>query len=112
MCKYFSMFSYLRRFDTILQLQNATFKDKMTPSHLYELQGYFKNPYESLLGEMEGTLCKVSHHLYMPANEYGDRPVYIQELDPEDKRLYGNTAYFNEHLDKTNAKKFAQPPEE
>uniref|UniRef100_A0A7S4HLR8 Uncharacterized protein n=1 Tax=Vannella robusta TaxID=1487602 RepID=A0A7S4HLR8_9EUKA len=106
------MYRYMKRVDILAKQQNVSFKGKMTPAHAWELKGYFKNPYEALLGEMEGTMVKVTHNLHMPAGDYGDRPVYIEELHKDDKRIYGDTTWFHENLDKTDSKKYAVAVEE
>ena len=81
----------------------------MTPAHNYEMNGYHRNPYEALLGEMEGTLVKVSHKLHVKANSYGDRPMYFEERDPEDNRLFNDTTWFHKNLDTSNTAKNANP---
>merc|ERR1712173_137232 len=89
--------------------QQANLKGVMTPAHDNELRGYHRNIYEAIAGEMEGTLVPVSHDLWMPANSYGDRPVSLFELHQQDRRLFNDTTYFHENLDKTNTARHANP---
>ena len=81
----------------------------MTQAHYAEMKGHHKNPYEAVLGEMEGTLVKVTHGIHLPASEYGDRPMYMQEIHPEDKRLFNDTTWFHANLDTTNTARHANP---
>ena len=109
---FFSLYQYFRRPDFFEGLKNVSFKGQTTVPHYLEMMGYHKNGFETILGEMEGTLVKVTHRMHLPASEYGDRPMYMQELNPEDKRLFNDTTWYHVNQDITNTARNASPKEE
>ena len=103
------MYYFFKRPDMYAIQEKASLKGAMTPVHYSDMKGFHQNLFETIAGEMEGTMVKVSHGLWMPANSYGDRPVYMWELHPEDRRLYNDTTYFHQNLDRSNTARHANP---
>ena len=57
--------------------------------------------YEATLKEMEGEVVPVTLNQVYPANDYGDGPRPFLETPVEDKRLYNNSSYFHQNIDKS-----------